>query len=169
MWSAIQRDRAETALRESEQRFQQFARASSAGLWIRVAETLEMEFVSPAVGAIYGMEPDALLGDVKRWASVIVPEEREAAMGHLQAARAGNTSVHEFRIQRPSDGAFRWIRNTDFPLRDDGYIPRVGGIAEDITETQRLNEHQGVLLHELQHRVRNIMGMVTLPRVGGRL
>ncbi|ACA20192.1 putative PAS/PAC sensor protein [Methylobacterium sp. 4-46] len=169
LWSAIQRDRAETALRESEQRFQQFARDSSAGLWIRVAETLEMEFVSPAVGAIYGMEPDALLGDVKRWASVIVPEEREAAMGHLQAARAGNTSVHEFRIQRPSDGAFRWIRNTDFPLRDDGYIPRVGGIAEDITETQRLNEHQGVLLHELQHRVRNIMGMVTLPRVGGRL
>jgi PAS domain S-box-containing protein len=159
-WAAVERARAEASRRESDERFHQFARASSTGLWIRDADTLAMEFVSPAVGTIYGVESDALLGDVNRWAAMIVPEEREAAIGHLEAARAGDTTVHEFRIQRPSDGAFRWIRNTDFPLRDDGRVQRVGGIVEDVTETRQLTEHQGVLLAELQHRVRNIMGMI---------
>jgi PAS domain S-box-containing protein len=155
-----ERKRAEAALRESEERFRQFANASAAGLWIRDADSLSMEFVSAAVGTIYGVEPDALLGDVKRWAAMIVPEDREGALDHLQHARRGETVAHEFRIQRSTDGAFRWIRNTDFPLRDNGNIPRIGGIAEDVTETKLAVEHQGVLLAELQHRVRNIMAMI---------
>lgn len=159
-WSAIEYVRAQTSLRESEERFQQFARASAAGLWIRNARTLDMEFVSPAVATIYGVEPAALLGDVARWAGMIVPEDRDAAREHLERARHGKEASHEFRIQRPSDGAFRWIRNTDFPLRDNGHIPRVGGIAEDITEAKRAAEHSAVLVDELQHRVRNIMGMI---------
>lgn len=154
------RRRAEAALRESEERFRHFARASAAGLWIRDAGTLAMEFVSPAVAAIYGVEAGALLGDVARWAALIVPDDRGAALGHLEAARAGEAAVHEFRIRRPSDGAFRWIRSTDFPLRDDGRIPRIGGIVEDVTEARLAAEHTAVLLAELQHRVRNIMAMI---------
>ncbi|KMO44998.1 methyltransferase [Methylobacterium tarhaniae] len=119
-----------------------------------------MEFVSPAVAKIYGVDADALLGDVARWASLIVPDDRDAALNHLKVARAGEAVVHEFRIQRPSDGAFRWIRNIDFPLRDDGHIPRIGGIAEDVTEAKLATEHSAVLLAELQHRVRNIMAMI---------
>lgn len=159
-WAAIERARAEAALRESEERFQQFANASAAGLWIRGADTLAMEFVSPAIGAIYGVEPDALLGDVKRWAAMVVPDDRDAALGHLDKARHGDVAVHEFRIQRPLDGSFRWIRNTDFPLRDNGHITRIGGIAEDVTEAKLAAEHSAVLLAELQHRVRNIMAMI---------
>lgn len=158
--SAMEHARAEAALRASEERFQQFAKASAAGLWIRNADTFDMEFVSPSIGAIYGVEPDALLGDVKAWAGMIVPEDRERALAHLEEARQGQPVTHEFRIQRPSDGAFRWIRNTDFPLRDDEHIPRVGGIAEDVTEAKLAIEHQGVLLAELQHRVRNIMAII---------
>jgi PAS domain S-box-containing protein len=159
-WAAIERKRDEAALKASEERFQQFAKASAAGLWIRDAKTLDMEFTSPALAAIYGVAPDALLGDVTRWAALIVPEERESALGHLQAARRGEVTVHEFRIRRPTDQAFRWIRNTDFPLHDDGHIARIGGIAEDVTEAKLAVAHQGVLLAELQHRVRNIMAMV---------
>ena len=159
-WEAVERARAESALRNSEARFQQFAKASAAGLWIRTGKSLDMEFTSPAIAAIYGLEPDELLGSVERWAALIVPEDRDTAIAHLEAARRGDVAVHEFRIQRPSDGAFRWIRNTDFPLHDDGDIPHIGGITEDVTETRRLIEHQSVLLAELQHRVRNIMGMI---------
>lgn len=159
-WAAVERARAEAARRESEERFRQFASASAAGLWIRDAARLDMEFVSPAVGTIYGIAPDALLGDVTRWAAMILPEDREAVLGHLEAARAGDTAIHEFRIQRPSDGAFRWIRNTDLPLRDDGHIPRIGGITEDVTEAKLVAEHSAVLLAELQHRVRNIMALL---------
>ncbi|MGN6551518.1 MAG: PAS domain S-box protein [Pararhizobium sp.] len=159
-WAAMERTRAEAALRESEARFQQFADASSGALWIRDAETLEMEFVSPAIRTIYGVEPEALLGGIKQWAAMIVPEDRETALQHMEQARHGEPAVHEFRIKR-GDGTFRWIKNTDFPLHDhEGNVERVGGIADDVTDTKLLTEHQGVLLHELQHRVRNIMGII---------
>ncbi|MGV7164014.1 PAS domain-containing protein [Xanthomonas citri] len=159
-WAAVARARADAALQESESRFQQFANASAAGLWIRDAGSLEMEFASRAVAGIYGVAPGALLGDVKRWARLIVPEDRDAALGHLDTARAGGIAIHEFRIQRPSDGAFRWIRNTDFALGDKGQPARIGGIVEDITEQKLALDHQGVLLAELQHRVRNIMAIL---------
>lgn len=159
-WEATERVRNQAALRESEERFRQFANASAAGLWIRETKNREMEFTSPAMGIIYGVEPEALLGDVKEWARLIVPEDRGTALEHLGAATRGDSPVHEFRIQRPSDGTFRWVRDTAFALQDNGHVARIGGIAEDITETRQLAEHQGVLLSELQHRVRNIMGVI---------
>lgn len=159
-WAAIERVRSEAALRESEGRFREFANASLAALWIRDAATLSMEYVSPAIGTIYGIEPDALLGPVEKWASMIVPDDRDIALAHIEKARSGKATVHEFRIQRPADGAFRWIRNTDFPLRDDGNIPRIGGIAADVTEAKLAAEHSAILLAELQHRVRNIMALL---------
>lgn len=152
---------AEQRLRDSEERFSQFAASSADGLWIRDAGTMAMEYASPAVEAIYGVPPDAILGDPKHWAALIVPEDRDAALQHLERARAGAVVVHEFRIQRPTDGAFRWIRNTDFPLRDaSGRVRRVGGIAQDVTEAKLAVEHTAVLLAELQHRVRNIMAII---------
>ena len=159
--AATARARADAALRESEERFAQFAKASAAGLWIRQADTLAMEFVSPAIATVYGVEADALLGDVSRWAAMIVPEDRDAALGHLERARKGEVAAYEFRIQRPADGTFRWIRNTDFPLRNEReQVQRIGGIAEDVTEAKLAVEHSAVLLAELQHRVRNIMALV---------
>ncbi len=155
-WSALERARAEAALTASEARFRQFASASASALWVRNAQTRDLEYASPALAAIYGVEPDALLGDVRRWAATIVPEDRDAALERLEAACGGETVAHEFRIQRPDDGSFRWIRSTDFPLGDDG----IGGITEDITERRQLAVHRGVLLAELQHRVRNIMGLI---------
>jgi PAS domain S-box-containing protein len=157
----IEQRRDAEALLESEQRFQQFAKASAAGLWIRDAETLDMEYVSPAIATIYGVAPDIFLGDMKVWAGTILPEDRELALHHLQEARKGEAVVHEFRIQRPDDATFRWIRNTDFPLFDaKGEVQRIGGIAEDVTDTKLAVEHQAVLLAELQHRVRNIMAIL---------
>ena len=160
-WAEIERGHAEAALRESEERFRHFADASSGALWIRNADTLAMEYASPAITKIYGIEPDALLVDVKSWAAAIVPEDREMALKHMEQARSGEPAVHEFRIQRVSDRAFRWVRTTDFPLLDaQGRVHRIAGIAEDVTDARLAVEHQGVLLAELQHRVRNIMAII---------
>ncbi|WP_398471743.1 PAS domain-containing protein [Tardiphaga sp.] len=155
------RKRAEGALRESETRFQQFAHASAAGMWIRDSETLQMEYVSPALSRIYGTDAHEFSDDMKRWVSLILPEDRDATLAHIDRARRGEAAVHEFRIRRPDNGTFRWIRNTDFPLFDaDGQVQRIGGLAEDVTEAKLAIEHQHVLLAELQHRVRNIMAMI---------
>lgn len=157
----IESARAQAALRESDERFRQFAQASSGAIWIRNADTLAMEYVSPAIEKVYGLDAGGFLGDISRWAALIVPEDRAGALEHIERARHGESVVHEFRIQRPSDRAFRWIRNTDFPLRDaNGRIQRFGGIAEDVSDVKLAIEHQAVLVAELQHRVRNIMAVI---------
>ncbi len=156
-----ERRAADERLRESEERFRQFANAASGALWVRDASTLQMEYVSPAVARIYGIEPDAFLNAADLWLAAIVPEDREAARKLQEQARRGEAVVHEFRIRRFSDDSFRWIRNTGFPLFDThGRVQRIGGISEDVTEAKLATEHTGVLLAELQHRVRNIMGMI---------
>jgi PAS domain S-box-containing protein len=160
-WAAVERARAEAALRASEERFREFTKASSAAIWIRDADTLSMEYVSPAIARIYGVEPNVFLGDIKRWAAAIVPDDRDVALEQIARARRGEAAVQEFRIQRPSDRAFRWIRSTEFPLFDEhGRVQRIGGIADDVTEAKLAAEHQGILLAELQHRVRNIMAII---------
>jgi PAS domain S-box-containing protein len=162
IWAIMQRARSDDRLRASEQRFQQFANASSDVLWIRNAEDLSMEFVSPSFQTTYGVALAEVMGDIRRWAARIVPDDRHAALAALKQVRNGKAVVHEFRIQRASDGAFRWIRNTDFPLHNDnGEVQRVAGIATDITDERLSVQHHRILLDELQHRVRNIMAMIT--------
>lgn len=160
-WAAAARARAEAAQRETKARFAQFAASSSDALWMRNARTLAMEYGSPAIQAIYGVPPEAILGPPRRWAALIVPEDRAAALERLEQARNGQSVTHAFRIVRGSDGAFRWIQATNFPLYDEqGRIARVGGIAQDITDARQSAEHQAILLAELQHRVRNLLAMI---------
>lgn len=162
IWAAIERGRAEHRLRRSETRFRQFAEAASDALWIRNAETLRMEWISPAFDSIYGFPREALLNDdPQRWAALIVPDDRAGALACIEEVKRGKAVMHEFRIIRVSDGAFRWIRNTDFPLFDEhGRIERIAGIAQDITEAKQSVEHQAILVAELQHRVRNILAVI---------
>jgi len=157
----IEQRSADAALRESEARFQQFASSSSDALWIRNAKTFAFEYVSPAVEAIYGVKPEAVLADDKLLSALVVPEERDAVSRRVERVARGEVVVQEYRIQRLTDLSFRWIRSTGFPLiGDGGRIARIGSIAQDITEAKLSAEHQGILLAELQHRVRNIMAIV---------
>jgi PAS domain S-box-containing protein len=143
---AVEQARAESALRQSQERFQQFANASAAGMWIRDAETLSMEYVSPAIARIYGVEPDAFIGEMRRWAAMILPEDREVALGHIEAARRGEAVVHEFRIQRPDDQTFRWIRNTELQHRVRNIMAITRSIAARTGERAgRVTEYAEVL------------------------
>jgi PAS domain S-box-containing protein len=158
---ALMSKRGALRLLESEARFRQFAQASSDVLWITDAETFASEFASPALKAIYGLSEEEILGDAQLWAVHIVPEDRAGTFAQMERVRGGEATVYEFRILRPSDGSFRWIRNHGFPLFDEeGRVRRIGGISSDVTEARQAEQHQRVLLAELQHRVRNIMALI---------
>jgi PAS domain S-box-containing protein len=128
-----ERKRAEAALRESEERFRQFAEHSSNTLWILNFETMNLEYLSPAFEPVWGEPREGVLGAASRWSRFLHPDDRERARGGLERVRLGEISTEEFRIIR-QDGVVRWIRNTFFPIRDaQGRIRRAGGIAQDIT------------------------------------
>ncbi|MBB5695780.1 PAS domain S-box protein [Muricoccus pecuniae] len=159
-----ERREAAERLRESEERFRQFGEASSDLIWVRDAETLQIEYLSPAFEAIYGESRETVLsGDtLQRWADLIHPDDQKRALSMIHQVRAGERVMNAFRIVRPSDGETRWIENTDFPLLDDaGRVQRVAGIAKDVTEARMSAARLEVLVHELQHRSRNLLGVIT--------
>jgi PAS domain S-box-containing protein len=164
-----ERKEAEEALRASEERFRQFGEASTDVLWIRNAETLQWEYLSPAFEAVYGESRErALAGNnLRNWSEQILPEDRDHALDSITRVRAGERVTFEFRITR-SDGQMRWMRDTDFPLLDQtGRVQRIGGIGQDITERKQAEEalrasegRARLLLGELQHRVRNTLAVI---------
>jgi two-component system CheB/CheR fusion protein len=157
------RKRAEAALRQSEEQFRLFGEASSDVLWIRDADTLEWVYLTPAFEAIYGMnQQQAMSGDgLHSWMELIVPEDRDRAQSEIKRVREGERVGFEYRIRRTSDGEIRWLRNSDFPLfGSDGKVRQIGGIGRDITDEKASADRMQVLIAELQHRTRNLMGVV---------
>lgn len=158
-----ERVKAEEAARHHEERLREFGEASSDVLWIRDAQTLQWEYLSPAFDKIYGISRlDALRGDNYRsWLDLVFAEDRQLASDSIGRVREGERVTFEYRIVRPQDGQTRWMRNTDFPMRDAaGRVVRVGGVGSDITALKEAEEHQRLLHAELQHRVRNTLSMI---------
>ncbi|ONG50677.1 hypothetical protein BKE38_17515 [Pseudoroseomonas deserti] len=167
---------AEAALRESEERLRQFGEASSDVLWIRDAGTLRLDYLTPAFERIYGLPREGGLGehDFQGWAATILEVDRSRALSHIARVRGGEAVTFEYRIRRP-DGEIRWLRNSDFPIRDGtGRVRWIGGIGKDVTEEKRAAARQEVLVAELQHRSRNLLAVIravafkTLGRGGAR-
>ena len=153
----------EAAMHATEERLQQFSEASSDVLWTRRADTLQWEYLSPGFHRIYGISrQDALRGDnLTAWTDLIVPEDRERVLGNIGKVAEGERVAFEYRVRRPEDGEIRWLRDTDFPIRDEsGTVVLIGGIGHDLTELKRAEEHQRLLLAELQHRVRNTLAVI---------
>lgn len=149
-----ERQRAEDAMRESEERFRQFSEASPDVLWIRDAETLQWEYLSPGFEAVYGEKRDTILqGDnLYNWADLILSEDRELALDNIKRVRNGEQITFEYRIQRPSDEQIRWLRNTDFPIKKpDGTVSRIGGIGQDISKLKSME----AALRESEERFRH--------------
>ena len=154
--------RIQAALRSTEERMQQFGEASSDVLWIRDAATMQWDYVSPAFDRIYGLtRQDGLKADnFETWLGMIVPEDRDVAREAFDRVARGERAAFEYRIRRP-DGGVRWLRNTDFPIRDpSGTVTHIAGVSSDITAMKLAEEHQRMLLHELQHRVRNTLAVI---------
>jgi PAS domain S-box-containing protein len=160
----IDRRQGERTLRESEERLRGFGEASQDVLWIRDAETLQWIYLTPAFEEAYGLDREAALaGDnMTDWLELIMPEDRQVVLDSLQQVCAGERVSFEYRIRRPGDDELRWLRDTDFPMRDGtGRVRWIGGVGRDITEEKTAVRRQEVLVNELQHRARNLLGVVT--------
>jgi PAS domain S-box-containing protein len=151
----------DAALVESETRFRQFAEASSDVLWIRNAETLRWEYLSPAFEPTFGLPREHALAQdgLLQWIDLIVPDDRAHVYHCIARACLGERTSFEYRVVR--NGELRWLRSNVFPMLDEGgCVQRIGGIVRDITELKSAVHHRERLLAELQHRVRNTLAVI---------
>lgn len=158
-WTTIERARGEAALRESEGRLRALMegipqlvwRASEQGLWT---------WSSPQWRDFTGQTPEESHG--LGWLDAVHPADRDATMRAWEAARPHGTLNAEYRLRRASDGVYLWHHTRSMPVRDEGgRISEWLGTSTDVHALREMRERQNVLVAELQHRTRNLIGVVS--------
>ncbi len=137
--------RSEAALRESEERFRQFAEHSGDGFWMFDVRNRKLLYVSPAYVKLWGMSAQTLYEDHRRWTRPIHEADRERVERASKAHVLNGTYDEEYRMVR-ADGSICWIRDRGFPIRDASGVYRVAGVAQDITSRKEAEQERERLL-----------------------
>jgi PAS domain S-box-containing protein len=140
-WDAVERTRAEAALREQKQRLRLALEASAGGSWTWVPATNEVDW-DERFRSLYGFAPhDPATADA--WMPRVHEDDRAGALGLLDEILTSTTRdswEHTFRIVRP-DGTVNWIQSRGRADRDtDGRVTRLTGLDLDITERRRIED-----------------------------
>lgn len=161
-WAAMERARTEAQLREAQQRQKMAADAAGLGVceWI-IAEDRAI-WDDERIYEIFGQPPDAgPIGLQQFMREFIHPGDRASFPAALDAGMRTGTLRTACRIIRASDGQCRWVEFTGRFERDvAGRSERFVGFVADITERKQAEEHQNMLMAELDHRVKNILAVV---------
>ncbi len=125
---------AETALRESEERFRLMADTAPSPVWLTDASG-NVQFVNKALEVFYGKPGDTFLGQV--WKASVHPDDIDAVNAVQSEARQTHSPYSfECRFQR-HDGIWRWMRVSVNPRFDgDGVFQGYVGLSFDVTETR---------------------------------
>ncbi|QKK33421.1 PAS domain S-box protein (plasmid) [Rhizobium indicum] len=93
---------------------------------------------------------------------LINPDDAEAINERFeQATRDGKPFEAEYRLQR-ADGTSVWVHDSVSVLGErDGRANSVISVTLEIEERKRAEEHAALLLGELDHRVKNILAIVS--------
>jgi len=154
-----ERRRAQEGLREGEERLRLALEAGRLGTW-ELDIPSNRRLLSSRSAEIFGVSAEELL-EREAWQAVIHPDDRDRVNEAFRQALEGGASYRaEFRVLA-RDGRERWVSSQAIVHRDEAGVPqRVVGIHQDITERKRWEEHQMLLINELNHRVKNTLATV---------
>ncbi|MFS0516318.1 PAS domain S-box protein [Nostoc sp. UIC 10607] len=146
-----ERQLAETALRQSENKFRSFAENTQVIISIASPDSFHPLYISPAYEKIWGRSCQSLYDQPDSWLDAIHPDDRDRATKSVEQLLSTKSSSVEYRILRP-DGSMRWIWNRGFAVYgDQGEVDYYGCIAEDITERKLAEE----ALRQSEEKFRN--------------
>lgn len=159
-WAAVERARAEAALRESEERLQAAVEVGRLGLWDWDVRSGRIHW-SYEHFRMEGYGVGEVTPSYEAWAARIHPEDRPEAEAALQRAMEQREEyIQEFRAVH-ADGNVRWLyARGRFSYDPEGRPTRMVGAMIDTTDRREWEDTQKVLVAELQHRTRNLMSVV---------
>ncbi len=129
-----ERERTETALRDSEARYRQIIEVSNEGIWMIDADGT-IVFANARVSRMLGYSVDELVGS--NVGEFIVVEDRAVVAEKLAARRSGRSDRYDLRL-RHKDGSTRWVLISASPFFDEAQ-QFVGAVSmfTDITDQRR--------------------------------
>lgn len=140
--------RSERARRQLERHYRRQRAAQAAGrIGTFVIDIAAGEVQgSPEMCALFGL-PEAESYSTAVFEALVVPDDKEMRSSVNSRADGSATLDVEYRIQRPSDGAVRWIsRLAAFEHDEDGNVVRMAGTVQDVTDRRIANDRLAALL-----------------------
>jgi len=136
---ALQRKRAEEALRESQKRFQALTETTSDFVWEMDANGV-YTYCSPQIYELWGYKPEDMIGRTPF--DLMIPEDREHA---IKMFRTISESPSPFKgmetSSRDNTGRIVVLETSGVPFFDiDGRLRGYRGISRDITERKRAED-----------------------------
>ncbi|MBD2194209.1 MULTISPECIES: PAS domain-containing protein [Calothrix] len=164
------RKQIEDALRESEEKFRQLADNIQAVFWMTDIDYQQLLYVSKAYESIWHRSCAELYENVSAWLEAVHPEDRDRVKLEMVEQLKAGKFEKKYRIIRP-DGSIRWIRDRSFAIKNElGEIIRLAGLAEDITEEEKIeqmkSEFIGIVSHELRTPLTSIRASMGLLQSG---
>lgn len=163
---------AESALRESEQRFRLWAERTRDIVWICDPDLARFDYVSPAIEEVCGVSVEAFMARPSIWKELVHLDDLDRTVTALEGQTGEKPVDIEFRIVRP-DGELRWLCVRTTPTHNSRGEVVVCGITEDITR-QKLDHlanleeavrQRDMLVREVHHRIKNgLQGVAGLLR-----
>jgi PAS domain S-box-containing protein len=156
-----ERRRHEAALSEGAARLQEALTAGAVTAFDCDVRT-GLSHRSANAANILGYDPQSPL-TATQFLARIHPADRTHFKAQMRSVRPDSPSYAvTFRVMRP-DGKEMWLEETATAEFDAaGHCVRIKGLTLDITERKRADEHQRLLIAELDHRVKNVLARVAV-------
>ena len=155
------RKKAELALAERNAQLALAGKAALVGSYTYAMGSGIIE-ISAGMATVYGLPDGTTQVASEAWRRRVHPDDVAGLDAHRRQSFAERRREHlaEYRIIR-SDGEVRWIEGRSLVSYDDaGRARRMIGVNIDVTERKQAEEHKGLLVAELDHRVKNVLAVV---------
>ena len=130
-----QRKQAETALKESEERFRQMAAMTGEWLWEQDPEGYYI-YSSTAVNEILGFTPDDIIG--KHYSELLTPQDKQDLQTNSAIQEPFYSLINHYRHL---DGRNVLTESTGLPIKDTaGKLIKWRGVDRDITARKRAQD-----------------------------
>ncbi|MBC6982496.1 HWE histidine kinase domain-containing protein [Caulobacter sp. 17J80-11] len=158
--SAMEDQRLYRLTAENEERLRMSQEIGRVGSWDWDARTGHA-VCSATFCEIFGWPREKPYVTFGEWAGRVHPDDRDQAIADVRGCMEGLGSCDRgYRIELPS-GAVRHIESRARVMeRDDGRALRLLGVVQDVTERKEAEEHQRLLMREVDHRAKNALAVV---------